>query len=889
MKKFLYIIMCGVLLLSGCEEDNEPLAYPPTLASGSVTEMTRVQAVLSGAAIPHPSSIVKCDIGFMVATSDNMADAESFVGTEESDGSNQYQATATGLKPGTQYYFCIYAKSGNTLVKGPVQSFTTEESIAPIVSVPTVISKDETTLTLSSQVTDDGDDTPTIRGFAYKIYIEGDPDPTKSDNVVLGSLTATRGKEDPFTGTAINLQSNTTYAIRAYATNKTGTGYSQVITLRTDELMTPIVTIAPPNPDKLTSYTLEVTGTVTDERGYPVQERGFCWSAENRLPVVIENGQNQVTADETSTFTKVVTGLNSKTKYYLRAYATNEKGTGYSSPIEFATVEEQTASLTKMIVSDITSESAVLSALVATGIGAEIREKGFCYGREHNPTKADNPQPFNGESDQMQTKLTALEEGVTYYARAYATTRDDTFYSNEVEFTTSALLVPEIGNPVFKNVTETSATITAVIISNGGSEVQERGIYYSLTNQNPEQGGANVQTALSESTDPGKITVNLTGLTGGQRYYVKAFARNSKGTGYCSAPATLLTAANTAPKVSSLTVMNIQDDNAKAKAFVSDAGGNGLTIIERGFVWSNNGITPTLENNTGKIVASGSTDSFEALLNKLDPSTSYMVRAYAKNNKVQEAGYSQPISFMTGQTYAPTLTEGRRELVKFDRITISAVIANDGGATVTDYGICWAPAGETPDIEGNHAKGVMTGNTFTATATGLTHSTSYSIAAYAKNKDRNGVSYFYFGDITTAALPPQPDDNPTPDEPILGKKPSMNGVYNSGTFPTKLVITSGISDKGNSNITAQGFVWSTTEQNPEIGKTGCTVISITPGEELKTVLTGLAPGTTYYIRSYATNDVGTGYSNTARLTTEPGDKVEPGEGDNPTPEPIDNK
>ena len=106
MKKFLYIIMCGVLLLSGCEEDNEPLAYPPTLASGSVTEMTRVQAVLSGAAIPHPSSIVKCDIGFMVATSDNMVDAESFVGTEESDGSNQYRA----------FYQCIAAFSINTKV-----------------------------------------------------------------------------------------------------------------------------------------------------------------------------------------------------------------------------------------------------------------------------------------------------------------------------------------------------------------------------------------------------------------------------------------------------------------------------------------------------------------------------------------------------------------------------------------------------------------------------------------------------------------------------------------------------------------------------------------------------------------------------------------------------
>ena len=454
--------------------------------------------------------------------------------------------------------------------------------------------------------------------------------------------------------------------------------------------MTPIVTITPPNPDKLTSYTLEVTGTVTDERGYPVQERGFCWSAENRLPVVIENGQNQVTADETSTFTKVVTGLNSKTKYYLRAYATNEKGTGYSSPIEFTTVEEQTASLTKMIVSDITSESAVLSALVATGIGAEIREKGFCYSKEHNPTKANNPQPFNGESNQMQTRLTALEEGVTYYARAYATTRDDTFYSNEVEFTTSALLVPEIGNPVFKNVTETSATITAVIISNGGSEVQEQGIYYSLTNQNPEQGGANVQTALSESADLGKITVNLTGLTGGQRYYVKAFARNSKGIGYCSAPATLLTAANTAPKVSSLTVMNIQDDNAKAKAFVSDAGGSGLTITERGFVWSNNGITPTLENNTGKAVAEATTDNFEKLLTNLEPNTAYTIRAYAKNNKVQKAGYSQSVSFMTGQTYQPSIATATIESVKSNQITIRATIGNDGGAAVTDYGICWA-------------------------------------------------------------------------------------------------------------------------------------------------------------------------------------------------------
>lgn len=116
----------------------------------------------------------------------------------------------------------------------------------------------------------------------------------------------------------------------------------------------------------------------------------------------------------------------------------------------------------------------------------------------------------------------------------------------------------------------------------------------------------------------------------------------------------------------------------------------------------------------------------------------------------------------------------------------------------------------------------------------------------------------------------------------------MNNVFNSGVFPTKLVITSSIGSEGNAKVTAQGFVWSSTDPEPEIGKAGCTAIPVTLGGELQAVITGLVPGTTYYVRSYAINDIGTGYSYTASLTTE-ADKQEPGEGDNPTPEPIDNK
>lgn len=875
--------MCSLLLLSGCEEDTEPLAYPPTLVTGSVTEMTRVQAVLSGTAIPNPASALKCDIAFLVSTSDRMTDPQTFVATEESGNSNQYKTTAAGLKPGTQYYYCLFARSGEMLVKSTPQSFTTNESTAPVLSLPTAPTFDETSITLSSQVMDDGDDTPTIRGFAYKILIEGDAEPTKSDNVVLATLIPqTRGQEEKFTATAVSLQPNTTYIIRAYATNNIGTGYSQSFTLKTNELMVPLLTLS--GPANLTSYTATMTGIVTDERGYEVTERGFCWSAENRLPI-IGTPKNQVTADAQETFTKVVEGLNSKTKYYLRAYATNAKGTGYSAPIEFTTTEEQTASLTKIMVVDITAESANLSAEMATSIGAVVSEKGFCYGTEHNPTKDSDPQASTGQGNQLAAKLTGLTEGMTYYARAYAVTRDNTYYSNEVEFRTVQLLAPSIGNPIFRNVTETAATVTASIVSNGGSEVLERGICYSTTNSKPEIGGTGVTQKESETTDVGRISVNLTALSGGTRYYVTAYARNAKAVSY-STPATLITVENTVPEVSSLTVMEIKDDNVKAKAFVSSTGGKDLKITERGFVWAiqSTNANPTLENCMGKIVATGTAENFEASLSGLEYNTTYSVRGYAKNDKVTGAGYSKPISFTTGASTAPILTNGRVTLLKSDKITINATIVNDGGAAVTEVGICWtlnnSDTGE-PTIEENHAKGVLNGNIFTASATGLAYSTTYRIRAYAKNKERNGVSYLGIDKQTTPARPPLPGDNEPPGETI-GKLPIMNYVNSTGRFPTKLVITSSIGDKGNLAITAQGFVWSTTETNPEVGKTGCTTINIPLGQELKTVMAGLTPATTYYIRSFATNEQGTGYSYSNSFTTE-ADKNEPGKDDNPLP------
>jgi hypothetical protein len=81
-------------------------------------------------------------------------------------------------------------------------------------------------------------------------------------------------------------------------------------------------------------------GTVTDEGSAPVTARGVCWST----------GLSPTTADDKTedntgigSYTSKITGLESGTIYYVRAYATNSFGTGYGRTLPFNTTGITTA------------------------------------------------------------------------------------------------------------------------------------------------------------------------------------------------------------------------------------------------------------------------------------------------------------------------------------------------------------------------------------------------------------------------------------------------------------------------------------------------------------------------------------------------------------------
>ena len=83
---------------------------------------------------------------------------------------------------------------------------------------------------------------------------------------------------------------------------------------------------------------------------------------------------------------------------------------------------------------------------------------------------------------------------------------------------------------------------------------------------------------------------------------------------------------------------------------------------------------------------------------------------------------------------------------------------------------------------------------------------------------------------------------------------------------TSAVSGGNITSNGGAFITSSGICWSTSQHPTSAGP------HTTDGPEIgsfSSSMSGLTPGTTYYVRAYAINSVGTGYGNEISFTTVP--------------------
>lgn len=861
---FLFVLLFAI----GCEEDKEPALYMPTLATNTATGLSRFGATIQGTVTPHDGSSADYTVGFLYSTSASLTNPQEIEATP-GEGNN-YTATLQGLQPGQTYYYCIFARSGDAMVKGKTSNFDTDVATRPAVSVVTTSDITEESVTLQAEVTDNGGYEPDILGFVYALYIENGPDLNINDDETVVAF----GQD--FTATLTGLNPNTTYSVRAYATSSAGTGYGEPITFTTSASKIPIVIANGQGslgdvPVDAAAYTAVLTGAVTADHGLAVSEVGFCWSAESRQPTVEQSQSVKLDGTNAKRFSATAEGLMANTRYYVRAYAKNEKGTGYSATVEFTSDTEQVVSLTQAMVTAFTSSTATISAQMTTTEKTVIQEKGVCYGTAVNPDVNGTKVKDEGTDTKLLTAtLTGLKEGQVYHARAYAVTRDGTFYSGDIQFQTETTYAPTLTGITVYDKTETSVKVRSSVATNGGLDITEKGIVYSNSVAEPTLENGTKAVATGEGND---ISVSLSNLKGGTTYYARAYATNAKGTGY-GVVGEFATAQHTVPVVGSLNVSSIGDDNAQASAFLSDIGGEGEVISERGFVLAA-GWEPTVESCDLKIVSTATTEEFTAKLTGLSYSTLYTIRAYAIN-KVG-AGYSQMVQFETGYSTTPSVGELKCVKAETYSLQIEFPVTNNGGAELTKYGVRWWGNGSAEQ----EVVGKLTGNTVTATISGLQANTYYSCYGFAANK--NGEVSTYSNTFATAKLPPTGDDNPLPGDDDGMKKPELGYTNVSEVYATSAWVSASIYDDGKSAITEQGFLWAEGEGD-ELTVDNATKIVMPLGKNsMRTKLTNLKGNTRYRVRAYAINAKGVGYSNQQWFTTESADKPEPGEGDNPTP------
>lgn len=183
--------------------------------------------------------------------------------------------------------------------------------------------------------------------------------------------------------------------------------------------------------------------------------------------------------------------------------------------------------------------------------------------------------------------------------------------------------LPVLTTTNVSNITLIGATSGGNITSNGGTDINARGVVWN-TSANPT---ISLSTKTTDGTGIGSFTSNITSLTAGTTYYLRAYATNSDGTAYGN-EISFTTASIQLPVLTTTNISSIQNNSAISGGNITTDGG--ANISARGVVWS-------ISQNPTVALTTKTTDGtgigiFTSNITGLNPNTQYYVRSYATNN-----------------------------------------------------------------------------------------------------------------------------------------------------------------------------------------------------------------------------------------------------------------
>ena len=532
----------------------------------------------------------------------------------------------------TTYIYRVY--SYNSAGNSPL--YSNEVTIAtisiPIINTNPVDSITPYTVICGGNVSSDNGSAVTSRGVCWST--------SSAPDISLQTKTNDGAGVGNFRSHITGLIPNTTYHIRAYATNSLGTAYGNEINFNTP-IAPSLPTIITSSIGAISSTTATSGGNISTDGGSPVTSKGVCWSTSIGPTTALSTKTNE--GSGIGLFGSNLTGLSPYTTYYVRSYATNSVGTVYGNELSFTTLD--IPSLTTSTITNILSNSATGGGNIVNDGGSPVTSRGVCWSTFPSPNVSLSTKTIDGSgTGNFSSSLTSLNSNTTYYLRAYATNSLGTAYGNEVSFTTISL--PTITTTSAFSITAYTASSGGIISNNGGSAVTSRGVCWS-TSINPT---ISLSTKTIDGSGSGPFSSSITGLTPNTTYHVRAYATNSVGTAYGS-DEVFTTLQISLPTVTTTNASAIMNSSSISGGNVTFSGN--LPVTARGVCWSTSP-NPTIALSTKTIDGLG-VGTFTSNLTYLTANTLYYVRAYATNSL--GTSYGPEVTFTTlplivGQTYA---------------------------------------------------------------------------------------------------------------------------------------------------------------------------------------------------------------------------------------------
>lgn len=226
------------------------------------------------------------------------------------------------------YYYALNFSNGQSSTKKSSYSCyvrAVRKDVAPEVSILPVSNVSESSVTFNGRIDNSGSPAYIERGFVYSTSHL----PTTSD-MTIRSYTPESSME--FSADVNNLTFGSVYYIRAYATNTTGTVYSEETTLRFTNQLPTVETL--PASD-ITETTAVLHGSIVSKGIPDYTERGFVYSSTFTNPAIESDEKIKVSGLGIGDYSTNLSGLETGTTYYVRAYAINDEGVAYGETVSF--------------------------------------------------------------------------------------------------------------------------------------------------------------------------------------------------------------------------------------------------------------------------------------------------------------------------------------------------------------------------------------------------------------------------------------------------------------------------------------------------------------------------------------------------------------------------